>query len=132
MSKKANLIREIVRFILVGILATLVHITVVWSIIRADMALPLLANLIAFLIAFFISFLGHFYWTFNSQLPRNYAAARFFLIAAVGFFINSFVLFLLLQQSWIASEWAAVTSTLFVPIVTFIASRFWGFSSVVR
>ena len=119
MRKKAYLVGEFSRFALVGIAATLVHLTIVWSVIRAGLAPPFLANLIAFLIAFVVSFSGHYYWTFKTRLPRHHAAARFFLIAVTGFAFNSFVLILIVRQDWMAPEWAAVISTLFVPAITF-------------
>ena len=115
------------RFGLVGLAATLVHLCFVWTLIRLDLAPPLLANLIAFCVAFGVSFTGHYHWSFQSRMPRRRAAARFGLIALAGFLTGTVVLAGLIRAGVLPPEWAAAIATLVVPAVTFLASRFWGF-----
>ena len=117
------------RFGIVGVLATLVHLIIVWNLIHFDFASPLLANLIAFLIAFSVSFVGHYRWSFGSSSPKVQALFRFASIAAIGFLINSCLLSVLIWREMLLAEWAAVVSTFVVPPCTYLLSRFWGFKS---
>lgn len=120
-------IGQISRFGVVGIVATLLHMVVVWTLIQTTALHPLLANLIAFGVAFGLSFAGHYFWTFASDLIWHQAALRFFLIAVSGFLLNTIILVGLIRAEWIDAQWAAVISTAIVPVFTYLLSRFWGF-----
>lgn len=116
------------RFGLVGLAATAVHLAIVTVLIRAGLA-PLLANLLAFLCAFGVSFCGHYFWTFRSSVGIGRAVARFFFIAVAGFLINSALLALLLRWTTLESTTCALIAVLIVPVLSFLASRLWGFKA---
>lgn len=116
------------RFALVGISATIVHMLVVWMLIEVGSRAPLLANLAAFLTAFVVSFTGHYFWTFRVPGHFGRAAQRFFLIAGSAFAINTSLLAMLLKVSWLSNSSAAMLAAIVVPVITFVASRLWGFS----
>lgn len=125
-----NFWREILtvaRFGLVGILSTGVHIAIVWLLLTLDSTTPMLANTLAFLSAFFISFAGNYLWTFRSPGSPRRAALRFFSIAFSAFVVNTLVLALLLQEGRLLPIVSAVLSASLVPVISFIASRLWGF-----
>jgi len=116
------------RFGLVGLAATAVHLAIVTLLIRAGLA-PLLANLLAFLCAFGVSFCGHYFWTFRSSAGIASAVLRFFLIAVGGFFINSALLAMLLRWTTLENTTCALIAVLIVPVLSFFASRLWGFKA---
>lgn len=116
------------RFGLVGLAATAVHLAIVTLLIRAGVA-PLLANLLAFLGAFGVSFCGHYFWTFRSSAGIARAVLRFFLIAVGGFLINSALLALLLHWTTLENTTCALIAVLIVPVLSFFASRLWGFKA---
>ena len=125
-----NFLREIItagRFGLVGLLATVVHIAIVWVLLALTNIVPVLANTLAFMVAFCISFVGNYLWTFRSPGSPRRAIFRFFVIAASAFIVNTLVLAFLVRQGWFSPVVSAILSASLVPVISFFASRLWGF-----
>lgn len=128
----SNLSREfftIIRFGLVGIAATAVHLSIVLVLLTYTVVPPLIANTCAFLFAFIISFFGHYIWTFSNPGNPKQVIKRFFLISLSGFLINSALLATLLQLDIISTRLSSVISVVIIPIFTFAASKLWGFKN---
>jgi putative flippase GtrA len=117
------------RFALVGVAATVVHMLVVWVLIEKSSLFPLLSNCFAFLTAFGISFTGHYLWTFRAPGNPFRAMRRLFIISSAAFAMNSILLAGILKAEWLPPSTAAVLAAGIVPAITFLASRFWGFST---
>lgn len=115
------------RFTLVGIAAACVHISIVWVLITRLGLETLLANLAAFLTAFSVSFAGQYLWTFRSKRYWQSALIRFFLISLFGFAVNNIVLIALLDLGFMSDSLAAVLSACVIPVVTYLAGRYWAF-----
>jgi putative flippase GtrA len=115
------------RFALVGIVATCVHVSVVWGLIEQYGIETLLANLVAFLTAFIVSFVGQYLWTFRSNRDWWGALTRFFPVSSFGFVINNIVLITMLDLGVMSDAHAAMLSACVVPAVTYLAGRFWAF-----
>lgn len=112
------------RFALVGLLATAVHLSVV-RLYFFQIAHPseYIANILGFSIAFLVSYFGHCHFTF----AQKGSFFKFLAVSLFGFLINNLILVTLLQTAHVKG-WVAVTiSTLCVPIITFILSKFWVF-----
>ena len=116
------------RFMLVGVAAACVHISIVWALITELGIEALLANLAAFLTAFSVSFMGQYLWTFRSKRYWQSAIVRFFLISLLGFAANNLVLITLLDMGVMSDSLAAVLSACIIPVVTYLAGRFWAFN----
>lgn len=117
----------ILRFGLVGALATTVHIVTVWLLLTRFAINPIWANTLAFLTAFWFSFAGNYLWTFRSLGNLRRAIFRFFVIAVSAFVANSLLLAFLVNKGWFSPVVSAVFSSSITPIVSFLASRFWAF-----
>jgi putative flippase GtrA len=116
------------RFALVGIIATLVHMSVVGALIELTLvSSPLLANLAAFLTAFVVSFTGHYHWTFQGPGNPRRAMKRMFVISSSAFAVNTVLLASLLKAGWMSASVSAIVAAAIVPAISFLASRFWGF-----
>ena len=115
------------RFGLVGLAATAVHLGVVWALIGMTDLSTLIANTLAFLAAFGVSFAGHYFWTFSAPGKLRKAIMRFLLISLSGFAANSVLLAGLLKTEWFSAFTSAAFAIAVVPIITFLASRLWGF-----
>lgn len=130
--------RELVvaaRFCLVGVVATSIHIVVVFLFLDQAGSNLFSANTIAFSLAFGISFLGNYIWTFRSPGSPRRAMFRFFLVSGSVFLVNTLVLTFLIQLGWFSPIVSAVISASVVPVISFSASRFWAFtihSDVIR
>lgn len=113
------------RFGGVGVLATLVHLSVAGgTFLLWPMVSPFVANLAAFLVAFQVSFWGHRRFTFRRE-GRVY---RFFMLALSGFLLNNGVLAALIAASPLGGYPAIVIATFSVPLLTYLAARFWAFA----
>ncbi|PAT43532.1 GtrA family protein [Vandammella animalimorsus] len=117
------------RFGTVGALATFVHLLIVWLLLKQTSTPLIIANTLAFLAAFVFSFIGNYIWTFRSPGKARRAMLRFFLIAASAFFINTLVLHALAQSGRFSALSAAMTSASLVPLISFLASKLWGFKT---
>ncbi|WP_089728832.1 GtrA family protein [Candidatus Thiosymbion oneisti] len=115
------------RFGLVGILATAVHMAVVWLLVETTELPVLAANLFAFLTAFTISFAGNYLWTFAAPGSARTAMRRFFLISGSAFAVNTLLLAALTKAAWLAPAAAAVSAAAVIPFITYLTSRLWGF-----
>lgn len=120
---------QLFRFGVVGSLAALVNMFVVWLLVEKVFFLPPLgANVFAFLIAFWVSYFGHSRLTFNhAKHDVGYAVPRFFLVAVLSFLLNEGFYFLLLHFTSLPYLWALFLVLAIVPVFTFILSRFWAF-----
>lgn len=115
------------RFTLVGIGATLIHMSVVCCLIVQVNVRPLLANLVAFLTAFTFSFIGQHRWTFRSNRRYGSALPRFLTVSLVAFLVNNFVLVVLLDSGILPPVLTAVLSASLIPVFTYLVGRFWVF-----
>lgn len=117
----------VVRFGLVGLLATAVHVTTVWILLTAVGIAPIPANTLAFLIAFGVSFTGHYAWTFRVPGNPRRAILRFSVIAVFAFVANTLLLAFLIHKGYFSPAFSAMLSVSVVPAISFVASRLWGF-----
>jgi len=115
------------RFGLVGITATLTHMTTVWLLVSNYPVPVLIANVISFFIAFGISFTGNYYWTFRTPGSPSKALLRFLIISGSAFVTNLFLLSWLLYRGYFSPATSAIAAALIIPVCTFVLSRFWGF-----
>lgn len=121
------MVAQVIRFGLIGIGATVIHLAIGLMLIHAGWS-PLIANVVAFVFAFFVSFAGHFGYTFAGQSTDPASAfVRFIVVAVVGFSFNETVLAIMLQFDVMEKATAFVLSTLAAAIITFVLSRNWAF-----
>ena len=114
------------RFVIVGLLAGMVHIGAVGILITTGALPPLNANLVAFSLAFVVSFTGQYFWTFRCTRHWLFTLLRFAIISATAFGINNLFLFGLLQTSFMPTASAAMLAALTVPLVSYLGNRFWA------
>lgn len=120
---------QLLRFGLVGILATVVHMVIGFLLIQAGWH-PLLANTCAFVIAFFVSFVGHLGYSFADQetsFSRSFS--RFVVVGLIGFFVNQLILAVLIALAVTSDTVSLLISTGCAAMVTFGLSKFWAFRS---
>lgn len=124
---------QLVKFIIMGSLAALVHLAVLYSAVTFLAIAPAWANAIAFLVAFVVSFIGHLKVTFKqSHLTQttsvNSRLIKWFVSAVSGFILNQ-GLFLLglawLGESYYLLIWLVVTGI--VTALSFLMGKLWAF-----
>ena len=116
------------RFIAIGCLAAAVHWTGVMLLVKYGHLPPLGANVLGWLMALTVSFLGHFGITFRGHdTPFKTAAARFFMISAMGFGINESAYAVLLHWDGHHHGFWLATVLVSVACLTYWFSRHWAF-----
>ncbi|MEH6834394.1 MULTISPECIES: GtrA family protein [Falsihalocynthiibacter] len=122
------MLKSVLKFGLVGGLATLVHITVGILWIRFGLN-PLVANFLAYITALIVSFWGHHSFTFNNHnLPLGKTAPRFLTTSALGFLLNELILASLVGLNLMSPSSALALATLLVAGFTYLLSRRWVFN----
>lgn len=121
--------KQMIRFGMVGALATFVHMVIGSLLIGAGWN-PLSANLLAFATAFLVSFVGHLGYSFVEQdVTPSQAFRRFAVVALIGFVCNEALLLGLTSQGFFSDTVALWISTCFAALLTFTLSRRWAFHS---
>ena len=118
---------QMLRFGMVGVLATFVHMVIGFLLIQSNWQ-PLTANMLAFAIAFLVSFIGHLGFSFADQdVSASSAFWKFAVVALTGFGCNGALLATLLAFSSLPDMVALCVSTACAAILTFILSKLWAF-----
>ena len=78
------MLRQVFKFGLVGVLATLVHLLIGFLLLQAGWN-PLAANAVAFSVAFLVSFFGHLRYSFADQnVDTSTSLWKFVIVALIG------------------------------------------------
>lgn len=117
------------RFIIIGIAATLLHISVALVAIRIFDWAVFPANLMAFLSGFTLAFIGHYYYTFRAAAHYRRALARYFIISGTAFLVNNVLLLTLVKSDIVSDIVSVILAAAVIPLISYAASRLWGFRS---
>lgn len=123
-------VAQLMRFGLVGGLATIVHALVYAGLTTWALAAPQVANLAGFLLAFSISLLGHYGYTFrDTRGNRSLAASswRLFLASLIGYALNAGFVHLVTAVAGADPRFALIFIVGVTPLLTYLVSRFWVF-----
>ena len=123
-----TLLKQLLKFILVGSLAAATHMSVLYAIVTEYNIIPLIANLMAFLVAFNVSFFGHHYWTFSGMGSKpHFSVMRFFVVATSMMGLNEGLFYVFYQVFQIYYLFAIFLVLIIIPPLTFVLSRQWAF-----
>lgn len=127
MAPRLSPLERLIRFGMIGLLATAVHATVGIGLHSLAGASPLMANGIAFSVAVVIGFLGHSRVTFPDARADHAAFVRFAVTAVTGFALNQLIVWAVTERLghpyWLSLGLAVAI----VPAATFVALRLWAF-----
>lgn len=111
-------IYEIMRFIIVGGLATVVDLTVTTVLVFTTHLHENLITSVAFIIAFWVSYFGHRYFTFKA----NGSVGAFFLLAIATLILRNIIVYLLLLTD-IRGFAALITAMIIVTVITYAVAK---------
>src|SRR5258708_25939504 len=83
----ATTARQLIRFVLVGLVAAAVYVAVMWLVVDRLGGRVLWGAFFAFVIATFVSFLGNAWWSFEARATAA-KAAWFFAVNTAGPLLN--------------------------------------------
>jgi putative flippase GtrA len=128
-----QLLAQGMRFGIVGLLATGVHVLIFIGCIEILDIAPLWANFPAFLVALITGFIGHFSWTFRAQQREsgnNWKPVlfKFTLVSFVGLGLNTLVVYLVVNLLGHPYPHAVLLMVTVVPATLFLLQKFWAFN----
>ena len=129
-----HLVRQGIRFGLVGVFSTIMHVVIFILCIELLRMQPFWANFPAFSFAFTVGFIGHFSWTFShatsssSRRGRLRALVRFAAVSGTGLILNAAIVFAVVNISGLPYMYAVGLMVTLVPAVVFVLSRQWAFT----
>lgn len=122
--------KRFLRFIVVGIMATGVHVTTMVSLIELAGWRPVPASAVAFLLATLAGFVANRRWTFNALFSPHRQLIRYFFVASLGLSLNVGITYVVVDilGLWYGIALAIVVTA--VPAITFVLNREWTFSPI--
>lgn len=120
--------RQVGRFGIIGVGATLTHVVIVLALVEGRIMGPFAANVVAFSAALFVTYVGNHKWTFALTGAHRRHFPRFIVIALLGLSLNQGVVYLIVEAlGWDYRIALALVATV-VPAITFLLNRGWAFS----
>ena len=117
------------RFAVSGGLATGTHAIVFVTLIEWLAVRPLLAAGVAFVIALFVSYGMNYHWTFSVSGAHRIMLPKFFVVAVSGLLLNLGITYAVVDVAGYWYGYALLLVVLLVPLMTFVLSRLWVFST---
>lgn len=117
---------RLVRFTLVGGVATALQYLVLVVLVRAGNLEPTAASSVGFAASAVVNYLLNYRFTFRSDRPHGPAAAKFALLAGTGLLFNAAIMHVLIGtgMSYLPAQVCATTVVLFW---NFIGNSLWTF-----
>lgn len=122
--------KQIINFIIIGVLASITNFIIVWILVHLEFCKPLIANFFAYLIAFNVSYFGHRLLTFSTTTESHKSAIiKFFINVLIGLIINEAVYYFFLHILHLQYLLALFITMGLVAVYTFIVSKFLVFKA---
>lgn len=123
-------LREIARFGIVGVLATLTHFVMLYLLVERAGLVPSLANGAAFLCAVAVTWLGQSRWVFAGHGTTSPAKLlRFAVSLAVGLMANVAIMAIVTEGLGLGYRVGFLIACLVVPALSFVMNKLWVFRS---
>ena len=123
----SSTLAQVVRFGLVGVVATIVHSAIFLGLATSCATNALIANLLAFSVAVCVSYFGHSCWTFRYVRESRSVFYRFAVTSLIGLALNSAVVLVVVEWCRQPEVYAVPFMVLLVPAVVFTISKKWVF-----
>lgn len=125
---------QLLKFGIIGILSTLIHISVFSYLVSIYEFSTIISNVLAFLVALSFSFAGHYKITFKSQLAETVTETRvlkrlirFFLSALTGLVLNIVIAYITIDILGLGLIYSVVLMGVLTPVFLFFVNKFWVF-----
>lgn len=118
---------QLFRFGIVGVLATVTHVTIVTILVEVFAVPVLTSNFFAFCTAVFVSYFGNLKWVFGKEADHRSFFPRFVFAAVTGLGLNQGIMYLLVERLGWDYRLGLAVVIFVVPFLTFLMNRFWVF-----
>lgn len=120
---------RIARFGVVGVLATLVYMTVTFIAVELFGLAAVAASIIGQCTSTLVSYLGHAFYSFGVETDHRTYLWRFLAVAAITFALNGLVTYLLTDVVGVSYRVSIICVSVLIPLTNYICNRFWVFRS---
>ena len=121
------IVTKFLRFASVGIAGTIAHYLVLISIVEIFSAQAIVGSSLGFLVGAAVNYVLNYRYTFHSGKRHLETLPKFYVIAAIGFVINGFIVYLLAHIGGANYLLAQVIATAVVLLWGFAANYLWTF-----
>jgi len=123
----ASMLIVLVQHDVVGLLAALIHVTIITDLLNHQGMAVLVANSVAFMVAVVVSYIGHYRWTFGVDGDHRLMFPRFIIIAIAGFALNQVIMYFFVMLYHIDYRIALAVVLTVVPTLSFVVNKLWVF-----
>ncbi len=128
LSSYASVFRaDLWRYIVVGILGTLVYYLVLWLLVEVAGIPVLIASSATFLLVVLENYVLHYFWTFPSSAHHMEALPKFIMMSLAGFWLNLGIMFLGVEYLGFGYLWVQAVAIALVVTWNFVISIRWIF-----
>lgn len=118
---------QIIKFFVVGTLATAIHITIVVALVKLAGMDPVLSSIPAFLLAFSVSYLMNHTWTFSATGRHFIYLPKYFAVSITGLLLNLGIMYTTVSVLQLPYPIGLGLVVLCVPLLSFALNKFWTF-----
>lgn len=126
-----ELLHKFIKYSVVGCLSVLIYYLSVFVLVELLEKNPLFGTSVAFVIMSYFSFILNRKFTFGSDFSYE-KLLRFLAVSAIGFTLNFFIMYLVVNVLCLHYVIGEVVTTLVIPVINFILNNYWTFSHTVR
>ncbi|WP_223786848.1 GtrA family protein [Marinicella meishanensis] len=128
MSSYKSLFALMVRYGMVGVLASLIHAGISLAVLAVFDIEPFWSHAIGFFGGLITAYLGHYHYSFKDDGAHKQRFPKFAITAGTGFALHQSGVYLLVNQLQLTYQTQALPLLMVtVPMVTFLMSKFWVF-----
>lgn len=120
--------RSVKKYILVGVLGTFTHLTLLYLFVEFFQVSPLPASSIAFVWLVLQSYWLNRNWTFQSDRKHTSSLPRYIVVSMVGFLSNLAIMYLMLNVGGLWYMAAQTVTIVVIPLINYLFHRYWTFS----
>ena len=123
-----NLLRQLVRFIVAGLLTNAVNYAVFWALLRALGVFYVAASVVGFLAGFAVGFVVNRRWTFEAvSAGRRGQLVRFMVVNTVSLGANTVTIAFFSEVVNLIPEISQIIAIAISTVINFTGSKFWAF-----
>lgn len=126
------LLRQFVKFCVVGALNTAVTIVVIFTLMRALQVNYLISNMVGYVLGLVNSFFWNKRWTFRSSGPVARESAAFLMVFLASYLVQLGGLVLLKETLYVGVDIAQILSMVLFSLVNFLGNKYISFARVDR
>lgn len=127
MKNRVQAYSGILKYGVVGVLGTLVHIGVLAIMVEIFQVNAIAGSIIGFVGALLSSYLLNYYWTFESTHDHLSSFPRYLLVSLVGLGLNTLLMYVTVTVLKWWYIYGQLTVILVVPVTNYLLNRFWTF-----